>query len=121
MGRFADGHVGWRRHRRSNRGNVLLLLLAGGRCHTNSYSVRRIGLSLHVELLQLEVIPNGMEKGQRLGVLDEGLHVVVLLVEHTKKLVLALDTMIHTFCEVDWLYLSHLLLLVLSPLPLQYH
>jgi hypothetical protein len=65
---------------------MLLLLLASGRQCIENCGGRRIGLSLHVELLQLEVIPDNMERGQRLGALDEGLHVVVLLAEPTKKL-----------------------------------
>jgi hypothetical protein len=65
---------------------MLLLLLASGRQRIGNCGERRIGLSLHVKLLQLEVVPKGMERGQRLGALDEGLHVFVLLAEPTKKL-----------------------------------
>jgi hypothetical protein len=50
------GYIGWRRCRRSSWGSMLL-----------------------------EVAINGMERGQWLGVLDEGLHVVILLVEPMKK------------------------------------
>jgi hypothetical protein len=47
---------------------------------------RWIDFSLHVKPLQLEVIPDGMEIEQLLCAIDEGLHVVVILAEPTKKL-----------------------------------
>jgi hypothetical protein len=66
---------------------VLLLLVArSGSHHVDSSGGRQIGLGLHVELLQLEVVSDGVEREQRLNVLDEGFHVVVLLALPTKKL-----------------------------------
>jgi hypothetical protein len=85
-GRAADGRVGWRRRRTSSRGNMLLLLFAGRRHRVESCGRRQIDLSLHVELLKLVVVPVAVERGKQLGVLDEGLHVDVFLVELTKKL-----------------------------------
>jgi hypothetical protein len=78
------GRVGWRQRKSNQAACCCLLAKSYGRHHVESCGGRRISLSLHVELLQLEVVPDGVERGQRLGTLDEGLHVVVLLAQHMK-------------------------------------
>jgi hypothetical protein len=65
---------------------MLLMLFAGQRRHIESYGGCRIDRSLYIELLKLEVVPVVVERGQELGALDEGLHVVVFLAELMNKL-----------------------------------
>jgi hypothetical protein len=65
---------------------MLLMLFAGRRRHIESSGGCRIDRSLYIELLKLEVVPVVVERGQELGALDEGLHVVVFLAELMNKL-----------------------------------